>query len=87
MSKYFTAILAGLAALLAWLLRGFFAGRKEEKLTTQRDEARTHAQQQEIKAQAKQAEATLAQELKHMEDAINAANTDGVNNKLDNMFK
>ena len=86
MTKYLTAILAGLAALAAWFLRGFLANRKEQKLTQQRDTALITGKQQQINAQAHRQQAAIQQKQQQKEDAINAGDTNSISAELDGMF-
>jgi hypothetical protein len=87
MSKIITAIIAGGGALCAWLLRGWLAGRKEEQLTRQRDQALINAEQNQINVRAAQAQSTILQAQQAREDSIHAANNKSVADQLDNIFK
>ena len=87
MPDWLTVLLAGLAALLAWLFRGKLFERTEKELTSQRDEARTHGQQQAIKAQATAQEAELLKAQGQKESKIHAADNSGISDELDNLFK
>lgn len=87
MSEYLTAFIAVIGAGLAWLLRGWFADRKERQLTRQRDDALISGKQQEINAAASKQEAAIQQQQQKTEDAIHAADNSHIADRLDNIFK
>ncbi len=87
MTKWITGILAALAAVVAWVFRGFLAKRAEEKLTAQRDAALMDAEGEKIKATAKAQETEALHRQQKNEDAIHAADSAGVASRLDDLFK
>lgn len=87
MTDWIVGILAALAAVAAWVLRGFFAGRAEARLKNERDTARVEAERQRYQAEAKKQEAEIRHRQTITEDAIHAENSDGIAARLDGLFR
>jgi hypothetical protein len=87
MSKYFGWIGAFIALILGWFVKGFFAGKKIDSLTKERDEALVDGEVKKVKIHVKEAELDLNKKQQSKEEVINAQDTTGINSGLDNMFK
>lgn len=87
MTDWIVGILAAVAAVAAWLVRGFFSGRTEARLTKERDTARVEADRRRSQADARKNEADIRREQQKTEDAIHAESPDGVSARLDDLFR
>ena len=87
MTDWIVGILAAVAALAAWILRGFFAGRTEVRLERERDTARVDAERRHSQAEARRVESEIRSNQQKTEDAIHAEPHDGVSARLDDLFR
>jgi len=79
--------LIGLITGLAFVVRGFFAGRREAKLTKERNSALADAEQQRITAEAKTNEAAQLRAQQKQEGKINAKDSADTAAHLDNKHR
>lgn len=87
MTDWIVGILAAGAAILAWILRGFFAGRTEARLSKERDTARVDAERRRSQSEARRNEAEIRGNQQKTEDAIHAESPEGVASRLDDLFR
>ena len=87
MTDWIVGILAAVAAVAAWVLRGFFAGRTEARLAGERDAARVDAERRTSQAEARRIESEIRHNQQKTEDAIHAESSDGVSARLDGLFR
>lgn len=80
------AILGGVAAIFAWLFRGWLADKKEQELNNQLDTAKTDLEKEKIKTQAQSQEKNIEDKQKQKEDSIRKSGHDDTANQLDSMF-